>query len=48
MDALLSLSDTSVLLPLDPRLTALRPAQPSDYDALEEAMTKAKLFDLPR
>ena len=45
---LLSLGDADAPLPFDPKLTGFDPARPSDYDALEKQMEKAKLFDPTR
>jgi serine/threonine protein kinase/ABC-type phosphate/phosphonate transport system substrate-binding protein len=45
--ALLTLRDGDVLQHLSPRLTGFQPAVPSTYDALEQAMEKARLFDQP-
>ena len=46
-NALLSLRDTNVLTALDYKLIGFQPVQPSDYDALEQAIEKAQLFDQP-
>jgi len=41
---LLSLRDSEAPLPFDPKLTGFDSARPSDYDALEKQMEKAKIF----
>ena len=44
----LSRRDSDALAPFDPKLTRFESVRPSDYDALEKQMEKAKLFDHPR
>jgi len=46
-DHLLALRDIDLLAAVDPELTAFHSAHPSDYDALEQQVEQAKLFDQP-
>ena len=45
---LLSLRESQVSLPFDPKLTGFVPAQASDYDALQLEVERAGEFDRPR
>jgi phosphonate transport system substrate-binding protein len=46
-ERLLSLADSNVLAAVHARLTGFQPTRPSDFDALERQMEKAKQFDPP-